>query len=358
MAPTQAEDRRVRGRGPRRRRGPLARLGLLLAALAALGLNLAAVGLLGAGVLIATTLADLPRTDSLREIRLQEPMRVFSADGALMAEFGAERRRPVVFAEIPSRLVEAFLATEDSRFFEHEGVDPIGLGRAALGYLETGERSQGGSTITMQVARNFYLSREKTFRRKLSELLLSLHIERTLTKQEILELYFNKIFFGHRAYGISAAAEIYYGKTLRQLTLPQMAMLAGIPKAPSSNNPVSNPKRALERRDYILGRMRELGYITQQEFQEAVATPDGARLTRRPVELEAGYVAEMARRDLVARFGEEAAYGSGFQVTTTIDSRLQRDAEGAVHRAVLDYDQRHGYRGALKLSLDPKLLLT
>ncbi len=346
MAPTQAEDRRVSGRGPRRRRGPLARLGLLLAALAALGLNLAAVGLLGAGVLIATTLADLPRTDSLREVRLQEPMRVFSADGALMAEFGAERRRPVAFAEIPSRLVEAFLATEDSRFFEHEGVDPIGLGRAALGYLETGERSQGGSTITMQVARNFYLSREKTFRRKLSELLLSLHIERTLTKQEILELYFNKIFFGHRAHGISAAAEIYYGKTLRQLTLPQMAMLAGIPKAPSSHNPVSNPKRALERRDYILGRMRELGYITQQEYQEAVATPDGARLTRRPVELEAGYVAEMARRDLVARFGEEAAYGSGFQVTTTIDSRLQRDAEGAVHRAVLDYDQRHGYRGA------------
>ena len=176
--------------------------------------------------------------------------------------------------------------------------------------------------------------------------MLSLHIERTLTKQEILELYFNKIFFGHRAYGISAAADIYYGKTLRQLTLPQMAMLAGIPKAPSANNPVSNPKRALERRNYILGRMRELGYISPKEYQEAVAAPDTARLARRPIELAAGYVSEMVRRDLVARYGEEAAYGNGFQVTTTIDSRLQREAEGAVHRAVLDYDQRHGYRGA------------
>jgi len=317
----------------------------MLAALAALGLNLAAVGLLATGVIVAITLADLPRTDSLREVQLQEPMRVFSADGVLMAEFGAERRRPVPFAEIPPRLVDAFLATEDSRFFEHEGVDIIGLGRAALSFLQTGEKSQGGSTITMQVARNFYLSREKTFRRKLSELLLSLHIERTLSKQEILELYFNKIFFGHRAYGISAAAEIYYGKNLRQLSLAQMAMLAGIPKAPSANNPISNPKRALERRDYILGRMRELGYITREESLKALETPDDARLHRKPIELEAGYVAEMVRRDLVARFGEEAAYGSGFQVTTTLDTRLQRDAEGAVQRAVLDYDQRHGYRG-------------
>ena len=342
----QARVRYREARVKRRRRGPLARLGLLLASGVALGLNLAAVGLLGVGILIATTLADLPRTDSLREVRLQEPMRVFSADGVLMAEFGAERRQPVPYAEVPPRLVEAFLATEDNRFFQHEGVDLIGLGRAALSFLQTGERSQGGSTITMQVARNFYLSPEKTFRRKLSELLLSLHIERTLTKQEILELYFNKIFFGHRAYGISAAAEIYYGKTLRQLTLPQMAMLAGIPKAPSANNPVSNPKRALERRDFILGRMRELGYISPKDYQEAVAAPDTARLARRPIELAAGYVAEMVRRDLVARYGEEAAYGSGFQVTTTLDSRLQREAEGAVHRAVLDYDERHGYRGA------------
>lgn len=330
----------------RRRRGPLARFGLLLASLAALVLNLAAVGLVGVGILIATSLADLPRTDSLREVQLQEPMRVFSADGVLMAEFGAERRRPIPYAEIPPRLVEAFLATEDSRFFEHEGVDLIGLGRAALSFLQTGERTQGGSTITMQVARNFYLSREKTFRRKLSELLLSLHIERTLSKQEILELYFNKIFFGHRAYGISAAAEIYYGKTLRQLSLPQMAMLAGIPKAPSANNPVSNPKRALERRDYVLGRMHELGYIPKADYLEALATPDDARLHRRPVEMEGGYVAEMVRRDLVARYGEEEAYGRGFQVTTTLDSRLQADAEGAVRRAVLDYDRRHGYRGA------------
>ncbi len=340
---------RVVYRGARvkkRRRGPLARFGLMIASGVALGLNLAAVGVLGVAILVATTLAELPRTEALREVRLQEPMRVFSADGVLMAEFGAERRQPVPYAEVPQRLVDAFLATEDSRFFQHEGVDLIGLGRAALSFLQTGERSQGGSTITMQVARNFFLSPEKTFRRKLSELLLSLHIERTLTKQEILELYLNKIFFGHRAYGISAAAELYYGKTLRQLTLPQMAMLAGIPKAPSANNPVSNPKRALERRNYILGRMHELGYLTAKEYQEAVAAPDTARLARRPIAMEAGYVAEMVRRDLVARYGAEAAYGNGFQVTTTIDSRLQREAEGAVHRAVLDYDQRHGYRGA------------
>jgi len=318
----------------------------MLASLAALALNLAAVGLLATAILVATTLADLPRTDSLRAVQFQEPMRVFSADGILMAEFGAERRRPLPYAELPTRLVQAFLATEDSRFFEHEGVDIIGLGRAALNYLRTGEKSQGGSTITMQVARNFYLSREKSFRRKLAELLLSLHIERTLSKQEILELYFNKIFFGHRAYGISAAAEIYYGKNPRQLSLAQMAMLAGIPKAPSANNPISNPKRALERRDYVLGRMRDLGYISREEYLRALETPDDARLEPKPIELEAGYVAEMVRRDLVARFGEEAAYGSGFQVTTTLDSRLQREAEGAVQRAVLDYDQRHGYRGA------------
>ncbi len=329
-----------------RRRGPWARLVLMLASLVALALNLAAVGLLVAGILIATTLADLPRTDSLRQVQLQAPLRVFSRDGLLMAEFGAERRRPVPYAEIPSQLVNAFLATEDSRFFEHEGVDLIGLGRAALSFMQTGERSQGGSTITMQVARNYYLSPEKTFRRKLAELLLSLHIERTLSKEEILELYFNKIFFGHRAYGISAAAEIYYGKTLRQLTLAEMAMLAGIPKAPSTNNPISNPERALARRDYILGRMRELGYISPTEFQTAVAMPNTARLYRRPIETEADFVAEMVRRDLVARYGEEAAYGNGYQVTTTIDPHLQRLAEGAVRRAILDYDRRHGYQGA------------
>ena len=180
--------------------------------------------------------------------------------GRLMAEFGIERRRPVAFDKVPPRLIDAFLATEDSRFFEHGGVDVVGMARALLSYASTGIKSQGGSTITMQVTRNFFLSPEKTFRRKLSEVLLALHVEQTLSKQEILELYLNQIFFGHRAYGVAAAASLYYGKELDELNLPEMAMLAGLPKAPSSNNPVSNPERALQRRNYILGRMLELGY--------------------------------------------------------------------------------------------------
>jgi len=345
---TDTTGKSARAAKPRRRkRGLLARFGLFLAALVAVPLNMAAVGLLGAAVFVAVTLTELPRTESLREVRLQEPLRVFSADGALMAEFGVQRRQPVSFGEIPPMLVNAFLATEDSRFFEHEGVDITGLGRAVLSYVRTGERSQGGSTITMQVARNFFLSPEKTFQRKFAELLLSLHIERTLSKQDILELYLNKIFFGHRAYGVSAAAALYYDKTLDQLSLAQIAMLAGIPKAPSANNPVSSPKRALERRDYILGRMRDLGYIDAAAYESAKAATVDAALHRHPVDLQAGYVAEMVRRELVERFGDDA-YLEGFRVTTTLDSRLQLIAQQAVRRALLDYDRRHGYRGAEK----------
>ena len=319
-------------------------LGTSFVALLAVALNMAVLGLLGAGVFVAVTLTDLPRTDSLRDVRLQEPLRVLSADGLLMAEFGVQRRSPVSFPEIPPMLVKAFLATEDARFFEHEGVDLFGLVRAAISYARTGRRTQGGSTITMQVARNFFLTREKTFQRKFAELLLSLHIERTLTKEEILELYLNKIFFGHRAYGVSAAAQLYYDKELEELSVAQMAMLAGIPKAPSSNNPVSNPKRAMSRRNYILGRMRELGYIDQTTFASSVAEPDDARLRRAAVDVEAGYVAEMVRREMVERFGE-AAYQEGYRVTTTLDPRLQRTAQESVRNALLAYDRRHGYRG-------------
>jgi penicillin-binding protein 1A len=308
-------------------------------------LTILVLGLIVGAAFVATTLAQLPKTAALRDVQLQEPLRVYTADGALMAEFGAQRRRPVAFKDLPPLLVKAFLATEDSRFFEHEGVDVTGIGRAAINYLKTGERSQGGSTITMQVARNFFLTREKTFQRKFSELLLAMHIERTLSKQEILELYLNKIFFGHRAYGISAAAALYYDKALDQLTLPEMAMLAGIPKAPSANNPVSNPKRALQRRNYVLGRMRELGYITEQEFVAAQREPDRAALHRRQVDLDADYMSELVRREMYARFGEDA-YQKGFRVTTTVDAKLQRAAQRAVRTALLDYDLRHGYRGA------------
>ena len=325
------------------RRG-LRRLGLLIAYPIAVALDLLALGALGAGAFVAVALTELPSTDVLRDARLQEPLRVYTAEGLLMAEYGVQRRIPVAFREVPPRLVNAFLATEDSRFFEHEGIDLTGIGRAAVNYLQTGDRSQGGSTITMQVARNFFLSREKTFQRKISELLLALHIERTLTKEEILELYLNKIFFGHRAYGVSAAAALYYDKPLDRLDLAEMAMLAGIPKAPTSNNPVSNPERARARRDFILGRMRDLGYIEDEELAAAIAEPDEAQLHRKEVDLEAGYAAEMVRREMVERFGEDA-YGAGYRVTTTVEGWLQTAAQESVRKAIVSYDRRHGYRG-------------
>jgi penicillin-binding protein 1A len=316
-----------------------------VAALIGAALDILMAGLLAASAFVAVTLADLPRTDVLKDVRLQEPLRVYSADGRLMGEFGVERRSPVSFNEIPPLLIKAFLATEDARFFEHEGVDIMGIGRAAINYIRTGERTQGGSTITMQVARNFFLTREKTFQRKLAELLLSLHIERTLTKEEILELYLNKIFFGHRAYGISAAAALYYGKTLEELNIAEMAMLAGVPKAPSTINPVTDPERAHERRNYILQRMYDLGYISAEQFRAASATRDRARLHRSRPDVQAGYVAEMVRREMVERFGEDA-YREGYRVTTTIDPRLQRAAQSAVRKALRAYDRRHGYHGA------------
>ncbi|MGA7979660.1 MAG: penicillin-binding protein 1A [Chromatiaceae bacterium] len=315
-----------------------------VASLFAASFDLLTLGLLVGAAFVSVTLAELPETATLRDVQLQEPLRVYTADGGLMAEFGAQRRSPVAFKDIPPLLVKAFLATEDSRFFEHEGVDLTGIGRAALNYARTGERTQGGSTITMQVARNFFLSREKTFQRKFAELLLAMHIERTFTKQEILELYLNKIFFGHRAYGISAAAALYYNKPLNELTLPEMAMLAGIPKAPSANNPVSNPKRAMARREHVLRRMRGLGYITERELRSALQAPDHAMLHRKEVDLDADYVSEMVRREMYARFGEDA-YHEGYRVTTTVDTRLQRAAQASVRTALLDYDLRHGYRG-------------
>ncbi|WP_296809082.1 PBP1A family penicillin-binding protein [Thiocapsa sp.] len=315
-------------------------------------LQLLGLGLLGAGVFVSVHAPELPSVESLRQVRFEEPLRVFSSDGGLIAEFGIERRRPVAYEDIPPLVVNAFLATEDARFFEHGGVDAIGIGRALLSFASTGTKAQGGSTITMQVTRNFLLSSEKTFQRKLAEVLLTLQVERTLTKDQILDLYLNQIFFGHRAYGISAAAALYYDKELDQLTPAEAAMLAGIPKAPSSNNPVTNPERALERRNYILSRMVELGQIDREEYEIAVLTPDMARLHRRQPDLDAGYVAEMARQTVVQHYGEDAL-SQGFRVTTTIDSRLQSAAQAAVRRALRDYDRRHGYRGAeAKIDLD------
>jgi penicillin-binding protein 1A len=314
--------------------------------LRALGLSafLAAAALLAAVAFVGFGLERLARSDVLDSARLSEPLRIYSADGLLMGEFGEERRRPVPFQKIPTPLVNAFLAAEDGRFYRHRGIDARGILRAALRNLQTGERAEGGSTISMQLARNLLLSREKTFERKLAEILTAVHLERILSKEEILTLYLNKIFFGHRAHGVAAAAALYYDKPLGELTLAQSAMLAGIPKAPTSNNPVTDKGRALARRGYVLGRMLELGFIDGAAYSAAMAEPDRAGLHHRGPELEAGYAAEMARRAMVERFGEEA-YRGGYRVATTIDGRLQRAAQGSVRRAILDYDRRHGYRG-------------
>jgi penicillin-binding protein 1A len=287
---------------------------------------------------------SLPDVNSLRDIRLQVPLRVYSRDGRLISQLGAQRRIPVAFEDIPQEMVNAFLAAEDDRFFEHPGVDYQGLVRATMMLLLTGERRQGGGTITMQLARNFFLTRERTYVRKLREIFLALSIEQQLNKHEILTLYLNKIFLGQRAYGVAAAAEVYFGKALKQLRLTEIATIAGLPKAPSSDNPVSNPERASRRRAYVLRRMLEVGYIDEDQAAEAAAIPIESRVHGPAVEVNAPYVAEMVRSELLARNLPEI-YTAGYRVTTSIDSRLQKAAVIALRQALLEYDARHGYRG-------------
>lgn len=313
------------------------------------GAALLALALLGFGIVVGAYFhyaSDLPSVATLRNVRLQVPLRIYTRDGQLVAEFGEKRREPVRYDTIPSRLIEAFLAAEDDRFFAHPGVDYQGILRAAINLVKTGERSQGGSTITMQVARNFFLEPEKTYTRKIKEVLLALRIEGELSKEEILELYLNKIYLGQRAYGIAAAAKIYYGKNLSDLSLAEMAMLAGLPKAPSTLNPAANPERAKIRRDYVLGRMLDLGYITRQEYDEALATPVTVRLQGPGIAVEAPFLAEMARQDLTARLGEEEAYTGGYRIYLTIDGSQQLAADTALREGLIAYDRRHGYRGA------------
>lgn len=303
------------------------------------------IGILTTGGIYLHFKSDLPSIDNLKQVQFQVPLRVYSADDKLIAQFGEKRRMPVSYAELPPTMVQAFLAAEDHYFFSHPGIDPIGLARAALSLATTGERRQGGSTITMQVARNFYLTRKRTFTRKIREIFLALHIEQALTKEEILELYLNKIYLGHRSYGVGAAARVYYGKSLDELTLAQIAMIAGLPKAPSNYNPVTNPQRALQRRDYVLNSMLNLGYISQEQASEALAMPVSAALHSAEIELNAPYVAEMVRKHMVETYGSEA-YTSGYKVYTTIDSNLQSTATSALRSALTAYDRRHGWRGA------------
>ncbi|WP_300731066.1 penicillin-binding protein 1A, partial [Pseudomonas sp.] len=286
----------------------------------------------------------LPSVESLRSIQLQIPLRVYTSDGKLIAEFGEMRRSPIKFADIPPNFINALLSAEDDNFANHYGVDPSSLMRAATQLVKSGHIQSGGSTITMQVAKNYFLSSERSFSRKTNEILLALEIERELTKDEILELYVNKIYLGNRAYGIESAAQVYYGKSIRDLSLAQMAMIAGLPKAPSRFNPLANPVRSKERRDWILGRMYKLGKIDLASYEAAIAEPVDASYHVPTPEVSAPYIAEMARAEMVGRYGSEA-YTEGYRVTTTVPSDLQGLANTAVHEGLMAYDQRHGYRG-------------
>ena len=288
----------------------------------------------------------LPDVDTLRDVRLQVPLRVYSRDGRLIAQIGEYRRIPVSYEDIPERLQQAFLAAEDDRFFRHHGVDYAGLMRATMINLVSGQPSQGGGTITMQLARNMFLTPERRFDRKLKEIFLSFRIESEFSKQEILTLYLNKIFLGQRAYGAAAAAEVYFGKTLGDLTLAETATIAGLPRAPSLDNPVTSVERAKLRRAYVLRRMFETDQIDAAELDEATTVLMVSRLHGPRVEVEAPYVGEMARSDAIARFGE-TVYTAGYKVVTTIDSRLQQAANGALRVGLMEYDRRHGYRGPL-----------
>ncbi len=287
---------------------------------------------------------QLPDVATLKDVRLQIPMQIYSADGELMAQYGEKRRIPVTLAQMPPEMVKAFIATEDSRFYEHHGVDPVGIFRAASVALFSGHATQGASTITQQLARNFFLSPERTLMRKIKEVFLAIRIEQLMSKDEILELYLNKIYLGYRAYGVGAAAQVYFGKTVDQLTLSEMATIAGLPKAPSTFNPLYSLDRATSRRNVVLSRMLSEGYITQDQFTQARSETIDANYHAPEIAFSAPYLTELVRQEMVTRYGEKA-YEDGYRVYTTISRKNQQAAQNAVRTNVLDYDMRHGYRG-------------
>lgn len=287
---------------------------------------------------------QLPDVATLRDVRLQIPMQVYSADGELIAQYGEKRRIPLTLNQISPIMVKAFIATEDSRFYEHHGVDPVGIFRAASVALFSGHASQGASTITQQLARNFFLSPERTLMRKVKEAFLAVRIEQMLSKDEILELYLNKIYLGYRAYGVGAAAQVYFGKTVDQLTLSEIAVIAGLPKAPSTFNPLYSMDRAVARRNVVLSRMLSEGYITQAQYDEARSQAIDASYHTPEIAFSAPYLSELVRQDLVARYGDKA-YEDGYKVYTTVSRKIQQGAQEAVRNNVMAYDMRHGYRG-------------
>ena len=290
---------------------------------------------------------DLPSVAILKDVRLQTPMRIYTQDGKLISQYGVKRRIPVTLEQAPELLQKAILATEDNRFYEHFGIDPIGITRAFINLVLTGEKSQGASTLTQQLARGFFLTREKTYIRKIKEVFIALHMETELSKDEIFELYLNKVELGHRSFGFGAAAQVYYGKRLDELTLAQIATLAGLPQAPSVLNPVSRPQRSVERRRIVLLRMLDEGYITRQQFDEAASAPVTAEKHGAEIELDAPYLADLIYSEMVTLYGKEEAETGGYQVYATVSSELQQAAQNAVKQNLHDYDERHGFRGAV-----------
>ncbi len=292
---------------------------------------------------------ELPSIEDATTYQLDTPLKVYTKDEKLIAVFGESKREPLLYREIPPMMIKAIIAAEDSRFYSHPGVDFIGLTRAVVNLIVTGKKGQGGSTITMQVARNFFLSRKKTYIRKIKEIFLAIKLEMHFSKEKILELYLNKIYLGHRSYGIATAAKTYYGKPIHQLQLHHFAMLAGLPKAPSKYNPVTNIKRATLRRNYILRRMMELDFISLKQYQRAINTPDDAKIHVPIIELNAPYVAEMARTWMLQQKPfKDDAYTGGYKVYTSIDSHLQAVATRALRDNLMRYEHRHGYKGAVK----------
>ncbi len=295
----------------------------------------------------AVLVPELPSIEHLEDAQLQVPLRVYDKNEILLAEYGEHRRIPVLFDDIPPNLIEAFISVEDDRFWEHFGVDPISLMAAVYELVTTGNKTRGGSTITMQVARNFFLSPEKTYTRKLNEILLAVKIESELSKEKILELYLNKIYLGNRAYGIVAASQVYYDKSLKDLSLAQAAMIAGLPKAPSKYNPIRNPERALIRRNHVLNRMYVHGYVDEEAYDLARVEPVTAELHATRTIADAQYVAELIRARLFEEYGEDA-YKTGLKAYTSVDGELQQVANRALRQVLLDYNRRHGYRGPIK----------
>ncbi|EDT37334.1 penicillin-binding protein 1A [Burkholderia ambifaria] len=315
-----------------------------LIGVAAMCVALVVAGGLVLGYALVVAWPNMPSLDALTDYRPKVPLRIYTSDHVLIGEFGEERRDIVHFKDVPDSLKKAILAIEDARFYDHGGVDLTGIARAGFVALTNGHASQGASTITMQVARNFFLSSEKTYTRKIYEMLLAYRIERALTKDQILEVYMNQIYLGQRAYGFASAARVYFGKDLKDITLAEAAMLAGLPKAPSAYNPVVNPKRAKVRQEYILQRMLELNFITREQYDEAAAQPLVVKGAGREFSVHAEYVAEMVRQMMYAQYREET-YTRGFNVVTTIDSADQQVAYTALRKGIMDYERRHGYRG-------------